>query len=120
MRIDRKLDRPAARHVTQRPRHPEVYQENATAFESNNQILAATVERRDALTLKFTADLERVERPHDARVADLDVRERPPDERRLESAADGLDLGKFGHAATASGSAGRGCRAKAPCRRAKR
>jgi hypothetical protein len=94
-------------HVPQRTRHPEVDEQNATALEPNNQILAATVESFDALALKLCCNLERIERSNDARVADLDLRERSADECRLESATDGLDLGKLGHAATASGSAGR-------------
>jgi hypothetical protein len=79
--------------MTQAPRHPEVNQENPTAFEPKNQILSATVDRRDALTLELGRDLERVERADEPGVCDLDTLEGPTDEMRLELPADSLDLG---------------------------
>ena len=83
--------------VPQTPRHPEVNQENATTLEPNNQILAASLDGGDALALQLGRDLERLERPHQPRVEDLDALEAPPDERGLELATDRLDLGQFGH-----------------------
>src|SRR5437764_8045005 len=83
--------------VPQAPRHPEVNQENATALEPNNQILAASLDGDDALALQLGRDLERLERPHQPRVEDLDALKSPPDERGLELASDRLDLGQLGH-----------------------
>ena|SRR5438445_12487700 len=83
--------------VPQAPRHPEVNQENATTLEPNNQILAASLNGGDALALQLGRDLERLERPHQPRVEDLDALESPPHERGLELASDRLDLGQLGH-----------------------
>src|SRR5690348_1041983 len=86
--------------LPQRPRHPEVDQESATGFESDNQILAATVERLDALAGELGRHLGRLVRTHEPRVADLDVLEATPLEDRRDAAAHGLDLGELGHALT--------------------
>src|SRR3954452_8726374 len=93
------LERPAA-HVPQAPRHPEVNQENPTALEPDNQILAAPLDGGDALTLELGRDLQRLERPDEPRVGDLHALEASTDEHRLELAADRLDLGQLRHPAT--------------------
>jgi hypothetical protein len=79
--------------VQQVSRHPEVDQENATRIEPNNQILAATIERGDALSLELGGHSGGVEGPCEALVEDLDTLEAAPKELRLEPRADGLDLG---------------------------
>ena len=89
--------------MAQAPRHPEVNQEYSTAFEPKNQIFAATLDRRDALSLELVGDPVRVERPHEPRVGDLDPLEPPPDEHRLEARANRLHLGQLGHAASVAG-----------------
>jgi hypothetical protein len=74
------------------PRHPEVNQENTTALEPNNQILAASLERRDTLAGELGRHLGRIFGSRQARVFDVDVLEPAADEHRLEAAADRLDL----------------------------
>jgi hypothetical protein len=83
--------------VSQRSRHPEVDQERTTRLEPNNQILAAAIDLGDALALELAGDLERVVRPREARIRDLDVLEAPALQRGREPAADGLDLRQLGH-----------------------
>jgi hypothetical protein len=78
--------------VPKAPRHPEVDQENATAFEPNNQILAATFYRGDTLAFELGGDDVRFERPDEPRVVDDDVLEDAADEDRLEAGPDSLDL----------------------------
>ena len=80
--------------------HPEVNQENPTAFEPNNQILAAAVECRDPLSLELGGHPGGVEGPGEARVLDLDALEAAPDKLRLQLSPDGLDLGQLGHGAS--------------------
>jgi hypothetical protein len=79
--------------VQQLSSHPEVNQENTTAFEPNNQILAAAIKRHDALSLELGGHSGGVVRPGETRVEDLDLLETAADEPRLEPCADGLDLG---------------------------
>ena len=86
-----------------RPRHPEVNQERATGVEPNNQILAATIDSRDAFAAEFVCDLERVERPGQPRVADPNVLEDPSFQHGRKPPADGLDLGQLGHRRTVAG-----------------
>src|SRR5581483_2285869 len=78
-------------------RHPEVNQEYATALEPNNQILAAPVDRRDALPGERGGHGLRLERTREALVEDRHVAERASQKLRLEAAPDCLDLGKLGH-----------------------
>src|SRR5919197_603443 len=75
----------------------EVNQETATALEPKNQILAAAIERRDALARQLGLDELGVEGSREPCVVDLHVREPPPDDGRLEPAANRLDLGQLGH-----------------------
>jgi hypothetical protein len=90
--------------VEQRPRHPEVDQENATATKPKNQILAAPFDGVDDLALKLDGDLVRIERPRDPRIGDLDTLEPPPHERRLQARANRLDLGELRHGASLAAS----------------
>jgi hypothetical protein len=83
--------------VEQLSSHPEVNQENPTAFEPNNQILAAATDCCDPLPLELGGHFGGVLRPGEARVEDLDVLESATDELRLETCPDGLDLGKLRH-----------------------
>lgn len=86
--------------VSHRPRHAEVDQEHTTGFEPNNQILAASLDGRDGLTLEFCCDLTGLDGPGHAWVEDLDTVESPTDEEGLESNANRLDLGQLGHRAS--------------------
>src|SRR5438067_2848484 len=81
------------------PRHAEVDQEDATALEPDNQILAAPLDRGDSLARELGRHLGRVFRTRQPRVVDLDAREAAADEHRLEPPADRLDLGQLGHPA---------------------
>src|SRR6266571_1160613 len=89
---------PSARRVLKAPRHPEVNQENPTALESNNQILATAFQRVDALAYELGSHLGGLFRPRQPRIEDLDVLEPAADEHRLELASNRLDLGQLGHA----------------------
>src|SRR2546422_6114415 len=88
------------RRVQERPRHPEVNQENTPALEPNNQILAATLERRDLLAGELGRHLGRILWARQARVGDVDVLEATADEYRRETASDRLDLGQLRHASS--------------------
>jgi hypothetical protein len=88
------------RSAQETSRHPEVDQENPTALEPNNQILAAAFDRPDALTFELGRHLGRLVRAHESRIVDTHALETPPDECRLELRADGLDLRQLGHAAS--------------------
>ena len=79
--------------------HSEVNQENATAFEPNNQILAAAIHGSDPLPLELGGHSGGVFGPGEAWVGDLDVLEAATDELGLEPRPDGLDLGKLRHGA---------------------
>ena len=72
-------------------------QENPTAFEPNNQILAAAIERCDRLSLELCGHSGGVLGPGEARVEDLDAFEAAAYELGRESRPDGLDLGQLGH-----------------------
>ena len=83
--------------MPQRPRHPEVDQERTTGFESNEQILAAALDRADALADELARDDLGVERPHEPWIEDRHALDRAALEHRGDAAADGLDLGELGH-----------------------
>ena len=89
--------------VPETPRHPEVHQEHTPALEPNNQILAATLHRGDALAFELPRDHLRVERPGQPRIVDRDALERAPEQHGLEARANGLDLGQLGHVARLAG-----------------
>ena len=86
--------------VPEASRHPEVDQEHPTRFEPNDQILAATLDRLDALADELGGDdLGREGRTsRGSLIVALD------DLRALEhgrdAGADGLDLGQLGHASS--------------------
>src|SRR6266404_9451122 len=88
------------RSAQEAPRHPEVDQENPTALEPNNQILAAPLDGRDPLPLQLGRHLGRLVRAHKTWVVDVHPLEAPTDERRLELPADTLDLRQLRHTAS--------------------
>src|SRR5437763_12938445 len=89
-----------ARAVQKVSRHPEVDQENSTALESNNEILAAPLDGRHALPFELGRHLGRVVRTDEAGVVDGDALEASTYESRLELPADALDLRQLRHAAS--------------------
>ena len=80
------------------PRHPEVNQENETALETDNQILAAPLHGGDSTSFEQADDVLEIHRAREPLVEDLDRFERPAGEDRRQLSSDGLDLGEFGHA----------------------
>ena len=86
-----------ARIVAQASRHPEVNEQSPVRFEPNNQILAATLDRRDPLALELGRHLGRLVGTHESRIVDLDPLEAAPLEHGREARPDGLDLGQLGH-----------------------
>jgi hypothetical protein len=87
----------------ERPRHPEVNQERTTRLEPNNQILAATIDQRDALAIELMCDLERVERTCQPWIGDPNGLEDPAFEDGRQPPANRLDLGQLGHVRTVAG-----------------
>jgi len=81
-------------------RHPEVDQENPTALEPNNQILATPLDRCDALPFQLRGHLGRFVRAHEAGVVDAHTVETTTDEHGLELPPDALDLRQLRHAAS--------------------
>src|ERR1700751_5590593 len=90
----------AALRTQEASRHPEVDQENTTALEANNQILATPLDRRDTFSLELGRHLGRVVRTHEACVVDGDALEAAAHEHRLELPTDALDLRQFRHPAS--------------------
>ena len=89
--------KPPAWRNQKAPRHPEVNQENETAFEPDNYILATSIDGRDTLALELSRHLPGIERTSQPFVEDLDRDERPAGEDRRQLGLDRLDLGQFGH-----------------------
>ncbi len=87
----------AGRQNSKAPRHAEVNQESAVALEPENQVLAATIDRRDALTLDLGRHDIRRERPNEPRIEDRCVLDPCTSENRRDLPAHRLDLGKLGH-----------------------
>jgi hypothetical protein len=77
-----------------------VDQENATATKPKKQILAASLDGVDGLTLKLEGDLVGIEWPRDPGIRDFHALEPPPDERRLQGRANRFDLGELRHVAS--------------------
>lgn len=81
------------RQNSKTPRHTEVNKESSPALEPDNQILAATIDRRNALAFDLGRHEIRGERTHKPRIGDR----RSPDagavEDRRDLPAHGLDLG---------------------------
>ena len=76
-------------------------QESPPALEPNNQILAATLDRRDPLALELGRHLGSGSNGRVSRGSRISTcSNRRPDEHRLELRADGLDLGQLGHGAS--------------------
>ena len=82
--------------MSHRPRHAEVDQEHTIGFEPDNQILAASLDGRDGLSLELRRDLAWLNGPRHARIEDLDTVEAPADEDGLEANSNRLDLGQLG------------------------
>ena len=80
------------------PRHPEVNEKNETGVESNNQILAASLDRVDPLALELSLDQARVDRACQTLVEDPNGAEGPAGEDRRQLSPHRLDLGQFRHA----------------------
>src|SRR5439155_3540530 len=83
--------------VAQASRHSEVNQESSTGLEPNNQILASALHRIDALALELGGHGDRLERTHEAPIADLDTLQPAPHEVGLERETNRLDLGQLRH-----------------------
>ena len=81
--------------------HAEMDEEAEAALEPEQQVLAATLDREDAIALELLRDLEEVVRPREPRVEDLDARERAALEPRRELRPDGLHLRELGHGSVA-------------------
>ena len=79
------------------PGHAQMDEKVETALETQEQVLAAPLDRDHPISLELLDDLEEVVRPRQARVVDLDTNQRPPLEPRRELRPDRLDLGKLGH-----------------------
>jgi len=90
-------ERRSAPDVPNVPRHPEVDQESPTSLETHNQVLAAAIDRRDALALQLGRYLNPVEWARQPRIEDLDAFEGAAQEHRLDPATDGLDFWKLRH-----------------------
>jgi hypothetical protein len=69
-----------------------VNEENPTALETNNEILAAPLDGGDALSIELGRHLGGVVGTDKTRVFDSDAVEAATDERRLELSPDALDL----------------------------
>jgi len=69
-----------------------VDQENSTALEPNNEILAAPLDGPYAFSLELGCHLDRVVGTDEARVVDGDAVEATTDERRFELPPNALDL----------------------------
>src|ERR1700755_1387712 len=95
------LERAAGR-MQKASRHPEVDQENATALEPNNQILAAPPKLRDALALQLGRHLGRFIGTNEPGIVDSHVLEASADECGLELPADALDLRQLRHVGQSS------------------
>src|SRR4051794_19792224 len=98
--------------MPERPRHPEVNQQSPSRLEPNNQILAAPVDGRDALTLERSSHPVGIERTRQPRVGDRDPLEATPLEHGHKTPPDTLDLWQLRHLDTlarcsAAGAAGR-------------
>ena len=79
------------------PRHPEVNQENETALETDNQILAAPLHGGDSTSFEQADDVLEIHRAREPLVEDLDRPHHPAAQGRGELGSDGLDLGELGH-----------------------
>jgi len=81
------------RRVPKTPSHPEVNQQSSPRLETDNQILAAAVERRHSLAFELSGNGSGLERAHEPRIVDVDAVEPPADQVRLELESGRLDFG---------------------------
>ena len=79
-------------------------QEYTTASKPKNQILAASLQGLDDLSVELGGDLVGIERPSDPGIGDLDSLEASSDDHPLEARANRLDLGELRHGASVAGS----------------
>ena len=77
-----------------------MHQQRPTRIESDNQILATAPDLGHALTDELAGDDLGVERPHQPRIANLDVLESRPLEHGRDRTPHGLDLGELRHTAS--------------------
>jgi len=77
-----------------------VHQERATRLEPNNQILAATIDQNDTLTIQLSRHIEWIERARQPLIRDPNLLEDPTFEHGRKPPANGLDLGELGHRCT--------------------
>ena len=75
-------------------------QEHTSGFEPYNQILAASLDGRNGLSLELRRNLAWLDGPRYARIEDLDTVEPPAGEDWLEASSNRLDLGQLGHGAS--------------------
>ena len=79
--------------------HAQVDDEREAALEADEEVLAAPLDGRDALSGQLRLHLGRLERHRQPRVVDADARERAPEQARLEPRAVRLHLGQLRHRA---------------------
>src|SRR6266700_417221 len=84
-------------------RHPEMDQENPTALEPNNQILAPSLDSSDALPFQLGRHLGRLVGTHEARVVDAHALEATTYQHGLELPADTFDLRQLRHGTSVVG-----------------
>ena len=84
--------------VEQIPRHPEVDQENPTALEPNDEILAAPLDGCDSFSFELGRHFGRVVGTYEPRIVDGNAIEAPPEQCGLELRADAFDLRQLRHA----------------------
>jgi hypothetical protein len=75
-----------------------VNQQDETAVEPDNYILATSIDRRNAFALELSGDGTGIEGAREPLVEDLDRSEHFASEDRRQLDSDRLDLGQLGHA----------------------
>jgi hypothetical protein len=74
-----------------------VDEENTTALEANNQVLAAAIDTTHPLADELGRHDDRIVRPYEPGVEDLCVLDTRALEHGRDVSPDGLDLGSLGH-----------------------
>jgi hypothetical protein len=77
--------------------HAQVDEETEAALEPEQEVLPATLDGDDAVTLELLGHLEEVVGARQPRIEDLDAGENAALEPRRELRSDRLDLGQLGH-----------------------
>ena len=83
--------------VSKRSSHPEVNQENKTALEPNNQILATPANLAYALAGELRSHLCGIDWTRQPGIEDVDTLEPATDQPGLKTRPDRLDFGQLGH-----------------------